>query len=264
MSAIKISLLENSYGFLNEAVNKAILAEEDIQQWKFAIFSLTQSIELALKEILRRENPVFIYTSIDKPKHTVSLLLALDRLKNIVKKDISTDDVNDIEAAVEWRNRIVHFEIETTADEMTLVFSKLFGCAKHILNSFLEVELADIVEAKSLEKIVNITKYGEELYDRAVERFKKEFIISEHIWNCRNCGWDAFVIQDDINTCYICGCKDDVVECDDCHKPYLLDDTEELEILHGRRYTENVIICWKCHRRRLHDEEDRQYYEDFS
>lgn len=43
---MKISLLENSHNFLKEAISKAILAEKELEQWKFAIFNLVQSIEL--------------------------------------------------------------------------------------------------------------------------------------------------------------------------------------------------------------------------
>ena len=61
---IKISLLENSHNFVDEALQKAVLAENEPINWKYAIFNLVQSIELLLKERLKREHSILIYQNI--------------------------------------------------------------------------------------------------------------------------------------------------------------------------------------------------------
>ena len=58
---MKISLLQNTYSFLEEALGKAIKAEKDQFHWKFAVLNLVQAIELSLKEKLRREYPILIF-----------------------------------------------------------------------------------------------------------------------------------------------------------------------------------------------------------
>lgn len=50
MTQLTLSLLQNAESFLAEGLSKAVLAERDVGEWKFAIFNLVQCIELALKE----------------------------------------------------------------------------------------------------------------------------------------------------------------------------------------------------------------------
>lgn len=261
MSSIKLSLLENSYGFLEEAIAKAILAEKDIQQWKFAIFSLTQTIELSLKEVLRREHPILIYTNIDKPNKTVSLELAINRLLRIAKRDIDEKDIKAIKTASKWRNQIVHFEIETTAKEMKSVFSKLLGYVAHFHNSYLDKNLDKIISSDSWYQALSIIEYGEELYKRAKERFEKEGIDSNFIWACRSCDWDAFVIQDDINTCYVCGVEEEIVECHYCNEFFFEDETEYQENFH-KYGSDSISICNGCQRQMIHDDMAYDAYID--
>ena len=69
---MKISLLQNAYSFLEEALSKAIKAENEPIHWKFATLNLVQAIELSLKEKLSQEHPVLVFQQIDSPKNTVN------------------------------------------------------------------------------------------------------------------------------------------------------------------------------------------------
>ena len=108
MSKIELSLIENSHNFLNESLAQAIIAEEKPEYWKYAILHLVQAIELSLKERLRVEHPSLIYKNIDKPKDTVSLKFAADRLQNIANVKLEKSDLTSIQLASEIRNKIVH------------------------------------------------------------------------------------------------------------------------------------------------------------
>ena len=65
-----------------EAIRKAISARSDVRQWPFAVLHLVQAVELIMKELLRRQHPIFIYENIDSPRNTVTLAQAMSRLEN--------------------------------------------------------------------------------------------------------------------------------------------------------------------------------------
>ena len=76
---LQLDLLENSYDFLNNALfyyNKANLddgheeGQADLKTklfWKTGFILLVQSLELILKEALRRTSEVLVYENIDTP-----------------------------------------------------------------------------------------------------------------------------------------------------------------------------------------------------
>ncbi|MEP0072959.1 MAG: hypothetical protein ABJE79_09655 [Marinomonas sp.] len=53
---ISLSIVENAHAFLNESVEKALQAGDDIRHWQFAILHLVQSLELSLKSLLKEIN----------------------------------------------------------------------------------------------------------------------------------------------------------------------------------------------------------------
>lgn len=107
----------------------------------------------------------------------------------------------------------------------------------------LDEVLDNIVPSDLWEKAVDIIDYGAELLKSAEKHFEDEDIDFSFIWPCRKCGWEAFVIQDDINTCYVCGYRDEVVECPKCHELFYEDEGEELQT--GDEEFE--LICQSCY-----------------
>ncbi len=104
-STLKLSLVENSHTFMAEAARKAIAARDDIGQWQFAILNLVQAVELSLKELLRRQHPVLIFSDVGSPRNTVSLEQALTRIQNplIGGITIPPDEKLKIKKAAELR-----------------------------------------------------------------------------------------------------------------------------------------------------------------
>jgi HEPN domain-containing protein len=70
---LQLNLLDNAQSIIIEALRKVVVAEKDHSEWKFAILHVLQAIELSLKELLRLQHRILIYTNVDKPEHTVSL-----------------------------------------------------------------------------------------------------------------------------------------------------------------------------------------------
>lgn len=121
---IKTTLLENAYDFLNNSLYFYHIAthddypQENKRYWMFSIVDVVQAMELIFKEVLRRENEIFLYENIDNPKHTVSITKAVYRLKNIKNLELMVQDERIINKAIEIRNKIIHFEVELDVNEL--------------------------------------------------------------------------------------------------------------------------------------------------
>jgi hypothetical protein len=255
--SIKISLLENSHTFVEEALRKAVLAEKEPIQWKYAIFSLVQSIELMLKERLRREHSILIFQNIDNPHNTVGLDLAIDRLKRISSVQFSKNDLTAIETAKRWRNLIVHYEFEISPEELKLVFAKLLGFSMHFNKKEFNIYLDAEIKGNAWDEALSIFEYATELYERAKKTIVDEGIKLEFVWDCPSCGYDTFIIQDAINCCYVCGFTEDVFECPDCKDFYFESESREYQI--GDEIFENY--CRNCYDKRMHDDEMDYYHQ---
>jgi hypothetical protein len=162
---LKLNLLENSHDFLNASLYYYGISKDKPGSLKFAIINLVQSMELMFKERLRRTHELFIYENIDKPKNTVSITTALERLSSIADIKFDSIDKSTIQKAIEWRNQIMHYEVEVTFKEIETRFAILFeflysfhqehlGCELHtfILTENWQVE-ADLLEAFRRESI---------------------------------------------------------------------------------------------------------------
>ena len=88
---MKLKLLDNSYIFINESITNARKSKRAPQYWTFAILHLIQGLELLMKHILEMEHSILIYENIDRPRNTVTLSQALERLQTIASIDIDED-----------------------------------------------------------------------------------------------------------------------------------------------------------------------------
>lgn len=256
---MKISLLHNAYSFIEEAIIKAIAAEQDTIHWKFATLNLVQAIELSLKEKLRIEHPILIFENIDKPKNTVNLTMAINRLKNILKIDFTKTDITTIKSALKLRNEIMHFEFEIRNEQFKLIFAKLIGFLSHFHTIHLNSSLDENIKAELWYEAISILEYADELFNRASQIFKDKKYDPFFIWVCPQCEWEAFVIQDDINTCYVCGYKTETIICPDCGNVFFIENCHEL------RTSPNVIdyYCTDCYEMRLREyEAEADYYHE--
>ncbi len=256
---MKITLLQNAYGFLEEALSKALKAEKESIHWKYATLNLVQAIELSLKERLKREHPILIFQKVDSPKNTVNLYTALSRLQQIANLKISQSDITTISKASELRNRIVHFEFDLNEKEVKLVFAKLLGFLSHFHAVHLESKLDESVEPYLWQEAVYILDFAEELYKRAEKIFEDKGINFGEILLCPACEWDSFSIHADENTCYVCGYFSDISDCGDCGK--LLFENEWHELQTGDERYER--FCTECYEELIRNDE-RYYHEMMS
>lgn len=239
-SELKYSLMENSYSFLKHSLSQAIQAEKEPEYWKFALLHLVQAIELVLKELLRKEHPILIYKSIDNPNETVSLKFAASRLQKISKIKFNPEDLNIIEIASNYRNQIVHYSFSFKVAELKSIYAKLIGFLQSFMVKHFKVSLDAIVESDNWDEALFIIEYAKELEKRAEERIKEEGIHEDLIMECSRCYNFTFVFQDEIDTCYACGYKDEVHQCDGCEEFFYVDD------LMGRHEFDDNYFCSEC------------------
>ena len=144
----KITLIENSYAFVNEAILNARRSKRDATYHSFAILHLIQGLELMLKHVLRQEHPILIYENVDNPSYTVSLSQCLVRLKNIANVDINKKEEKIIKRAISQRNKIVHYEYEINYFHQRSVFVELFEFVHYFHKRHVGSELHDHIDEK--------------------------------------------------------------------------------------------------------------------
>lgn len=246
MPNLKMTLFENSISFFHESLHKAIQAESDEDKWKFAILLLVQAIETSLKERLRRAHEIFIYSSIDNPKHTVDLSLAIQRLEKIVRIQFNPSDIACIKTAASLRNQIVHFEFDLSIEQIKSNYVSLVG----FYASFCRVQLnADIVSdlpRRLHTELLSLDGYVEELESRASERISLEGIPSDEVWECPACKRDTFVIFDGSDICYLCGHSEAIVECAQCQTFEFEEDLIQVDYGNMKGWEEYKAICKSC------------------
>lgn len=218
--SVNLSLLENSHSFVNEAVSKALSAQDDVRQWQFAILALVQSAELSLKAALKAIHPVLVYENIDSPVRMVTLHTALARLEHpfIGAIVFSERDKQRIDRASKIRNQVTHSDFELKAEYAAANFFELFGFVSDFQRRHLSTDLSKIIPLSSFESLRKIKKALEELVRRAKARIDEEKIDKDFILACPNCGEDTFIIQDSIDLCYVCSYAEKIVECPQCSR----------------------------------------------
>jgi hypothetical protein len=121
----KLTLIDNSYNFLNQSLQHYRKTSRNVHEWPFSILHITQSIELMLKHVLRAIHPILVFEDVDHPRRTVTLEQALTRLANA---GVSIDDKEklNIARASSYRNLVVHYEFELNRFECKKIYAQLF------------------------------------------------------------------------------------------------------------------------------------------
>lgn len=274
MKTHKLVLLANSVSYFREAVKYAQSESEETEQWKFAIVHVVQAMELAFKEFLRRIHPTFIFESIDKPDKTVSMRMALARLRNpsIGNLPISDTEKAKIDKAFDLRNELTHFEFEFTHDHIQAKFAEIFSFMIFFYKESLGLSTEEFIGEDQLWQIMKAIRTRDELLQRA-----KAYVSRGEVgtaWICQECDEATFVLDEE--QCCFCHHKEKIVSCDTCgSKAYesdLIDTTDlfDLDYDEGRTIVANDYgfedsACPEC----IGDLKDQvremrmsQYFED--
>ena len=208
MEPLKLSLLENAESFVSESISKAITAERDPRQWTFAVLAAVQAIELTLKEILRRKKPTLIFRNSAKPKFTVSLEEAMERLTSCAQLEFSPSDVSTVKAAIALRNQVVHFEVSFEPNQVKAIVASLIHFTSHLFGGFLHKQLREAVDETLWLEATQMGEFATELWTIARARIASEMIPKNYVMDCRCCYGEGVLVandQNDVARCYVCG-----------------------------------------------------------
>jgi len=143
---LRLNLLSNAYDYLNESLVCLGRARDEGNQnsWKPALLNITFSIELMLKERLRREHTLLLYANIDKFKpfsrdsKTVSWTVLIERLKYVLGNEFITLDAGRLRLAQQLRNQMVHYDVDLEFPHVYHDFANLLNFLTEFYNTFLQ------------------------------------------------------------------------------------------------------------------------------
>jgi hypothetical protein len=146
---IKFDLLSNARDSLDRALELVAWGDQqhDARRLKQAIQSVAHSIELLLKERLRRLHPSLIWEQVDRYPNlnarTVGTELAATRLQSIGSVSFLAADLELLRSLRATRNAIEHFAWTTTKQEADAIVGRALEFAFHFASAELEVNYLD-------------------------------------------------------------------------------------------------------------------------
>lgn len=241
MEKYRLSLLENCYSFIDEALRKVYEAEELFKEWKYSILFLVQAIELALKEQLRREHPCLIYRDVEKQTLTVTIEEAIKRLRKISNIELSKNDDDIFKKAIEIRNDIIHHSFEIDLNEIRINFTILLGFLNDFISRVFNESIKDKITPNLWNQVLKRNDaYVLEIINRVEQRIKDENIVNENILPCRVCKKKYFIVEEDLGKCYFCNFQDYMTHCISC--AFVFPSNRMLCVDHEN----NLFLCEKC------------------
>ncbi|WP_156397729.1 hypothetical protein [Rhizobium sp. Root1204] len=271
----RLDLLKNSISYFREAVSYAQQDTAETSQWKFAILHVVQAMELAFKERLRRVHPVFIYESIDKSDKTVSLRVAITRLRNpaIGNITITDSDKIKIEKAYDLRSQLTHFEFDHSHEHIELKFAEIFSFMIFFYRSQLELETSEFIDENQHNNVIQLVNARKELLERAQQHVAT--LENETVWICPECSEVTFIVSE--QQCCFCHRKEAIVDCPTCgaenfeHDLIDISNAFDWAIDEGRVTVENFgmeeVCCPECvadTKQTIEDIKRSQYDEDMA
>ena len=238
--SIHLSILDNSHAFFIEAIEKVVIAQEDARSWQFAVLHLIQSLELTLKEALRRIHPVFIYDDIEKRHKTITVTKALSRIQDpaIGNIKLTENELAGIKSTLRIRNEFVHSELHLTPQYAEANFFVVFELLVDLQKAILGYNIREILSEELSEKIIEIEQTKKLLATQAFAMVDNIPADSIKIWNCPECLIDTFFtyINESEGNCLTCGVSIPLTKCNHCNFPYFSD---ELESFYRELETDN-------------------------
>jgi hypothetical protein len=124
------------------------LRSDTTTDMKFAILHIDQSIELLLKEKVRREG----YSIYKSPKETITIWGAYDILET--KLSCKIKEKPDLELLHEERNNIQHKYSNPSADDAAFHVDKAIHFIERFIKDELDLRLEDYIPSNQLEQVL--------------------------------------------------------------------------------------------------------------
>ena len=212
MTAVKVSLFENSLDFLTRAMGYA-QDGADRSDWKYALLHLVSSLELLIKELLRREHWSLLFHNPDDANEvrlkrgefkSVDAETAIKRLEGIVGFALSAREKQDLRRLRAQRNRIQHLDVDFKLQQLKAQVAKGLAIYSAICERHGD-DLADLPH-EIAHGLLDFEKGVQERMKAIRPRLDANARPTQHFRQCDKCWQDALVFSDDpCARCLFCG-----------------------------------------------------------
>lgn len=231
---MKFTLLGNAIDSLALGLEFALVEDQDPSKLKLSVLLIAQSVELLLKERLRREHWSLIYRNIESAGSPAALTVSIDeaekRLSRIAGVDLSQDHKVALDELTDTRNQLQHFEIHLTFEQVVAQIHAAVDFLAAFLINHLGLDLRDLVSTDVYEELIEIEEHAERLRELAIKRVKEvedellptklaDLAASDYeLTICPRCSEEYFTFMPSarLAVCQFCGFEDEIVQCARC------------------------------------------------
>jgi hypothetical protein len=254
---LKFNILENAIDSFQQGIIFAFKDRPTQSDLKLSVLLIAQSVELLLKERLKREHWSLIFSKVDQAgnlnAHTVTIDEAIKRLDQIAHVKLDDDERDTISLFADIRNRIQHYEIEITFEEVLGKAHAAIAFITRFLKDEFEDDIREYLDKEEVQKLLEIEDAIGHLQQLAQENIERMRLENEprrpkdqmnwqfDVIGCPHCWQDYYVFSpdSDISQCQLCKYEGGFVECLRCghQTPSGADDMNE---------GPDVAICDSC------------------
>lgn len=205
---LSLGTVEVSELYLVESVKKYISSGDNENDMMFSIIMLAQSLELTIKGVLEKINPVFIYENIDERKATVSITKGIERLLDpkIGGVELNAHDVKRIKSLIKKRNEITHHQVELNLKQAKTLFSVGLVTVLVLQSTYLDSEITEILDRDLIKELLDTGEFyrlGVECGIEALHVLKPR---RERVALCPLCDEEYCIIEEGscVAFCYCC------------------------------------------------------------
>lgn len=230
----KFNILENAIDSLKQGIGFALKDDPTQSELKLSVLLIAQSVELLLKERLKREHWSLIFSKVEQAgnlnAHTVNIEEAIKRLEQIAHVKLDQEERDTILLFSDIRNRIQHYEIEITFEEVIGKAHSAIAFITRFLKDEFQSDIRDYFEQDDIQKLISIDealKTLQELAQQNIEKIRHENMPSRpkerltwqfEIITCPECWQDYYIFSPEshISECQLCKHEGGFVKCDRC------------------------------------------------
>jgi len=194
-----LNLYQNAIDSLNVGMEMYEKAIEDESKFKYSVILISNFMELLLKSMVEKQNPLLCYVEPYSNKicyeKTITWRQAIQILMNS-GKIISKKLIDNIIKLTDLRNKIIHFKFEYVAVEIIPIILSVIDGLRQLYK--------DTSDKDFIEDVQKNTKV-------MIENIKGEYLRKLHQAQI-NAKYEADETGMDVNDCYLCGNTNTAVE----------------------------------------------------